>query len=33
MIDEFSKYVFSNEMSFKHGDNQAYEYFNRKILQ
>lgn len=32
MIDELFKYVNSDEMSFNHGENQTYEYFNRKTL-
>ena len=33
MIDEFSKYVISDELEFNHGESKAYEYYIRKTLQ
>ena len=33
MINEFSKYVISDEVPFNHGQSHAYDYFIRKVLQ
>ena len=33
MIDEFSKYVILDELSFSHGESPNFEYFNRVSMQ
>ena len=33
MIDEFSKYVICDELSFNHGESKTCKYYIRKTLQ
>ena len=32
MIDEFSRYLITQDMPFNHDESQAYEYVNRKSI-